>query len=252
MTEKTEEKEESGLGWKMKAGIVASILYAVAAILILGMNLYYSPPSPPMELNEVGDYLAGAFSPLAFLWLVIGYLMQNKELKNQITEFIENSKINSDSLAHQIKVFELENTKYLKKIKPVFVNIVIIHKAEESTSEFKAKNIGECIYDVSISQKGSNVAKKICDEWKTGETIPIKLEVDSNDFSNSNPKEIYPVSEPLHVKEFIIHFTAKDGDYFYLNMITHFGISNYTYPLLYEVVFEKNDSGEMAMFKGIT
>lgn len=34
-----------------------------------------------MEPNEVGDALAGAASPLAFLWLVLGYLQQGEELR---------------------------------------------------------------------------------------------------------------------------------------------------------------------------
>jgi hypothetical protein len=32
------------------------------------------------NLNEFGDFLAGGFAPLAFLWLVIGYFQQNIEL----------------------------------------------------------------------------------------------------------------------------------------------------------------------------
>jgi len=35
-----------------------------------------------MELNELGDFLAGFFAPLAFLWLVLGYLQQGEELQN--------------------------------------------------------------------------------------------------------------------------------------------------------------------------
>jgi hypothetical protein len=31
--------------------------------------------------NELGDFLAGAFGPVAFLWLVLGYLQQGKELR---------------------------------------------------------------------------------------------------------------------------------------------------------------------------
>jgi len=31
--------------------------------------------------NELGDFLAGFFSPLAFLWLVLGYYQQQKEIK---------------------------------------------------------------------------------------------------------------------------------------------------------------------------
>lgn len=34
-----------------------------------------------MPLNSIGDFLAGFFSPLAFLWLVIGYFQQGEELK---------------------------------------------------------------------------------------------------------------------------------------------------------------------------
>lgn len=34
-----------------------------------------------LDLNEKGDFLAGIFSPLAFLWLVFGYLQQGQELK---------------------------------------------------------------------------------------------------------------------------------------------------------------------------
>lgn len=34
-----------------------------------------------MDPNEWGDFLAGAFAPLAFFWLVIGYLQQGEELR---------------------------------------------------------------------------------------------------------------------------------------------------------------------------
>ncbi|WP_143516488.1 hypothetical protein [Pseudomonas sp. B14(2017)] len=34
-----------------------------------------------MELNSIGDFLAGVFSPLAFLWLVLGFIQQGLELR---------------------------------------------------------------------------------------------------------------------------------------------------------------------------
>lgn len=34
-----------------------------------------------LKLNELGDFLAGAFGPVAFLWLVLGFLQQGRELK---------------------------------------------------------------------------------------------------------------------------------------------------------------------------
>lgn len=38
------------------------------------------------NLNELGDFLTGFFTPLAFLWLVYGYLLQSKELSLQRKE----------------------------------------------------------------------------------------------------------------------------------------------------------------------
>jgi len=34
-----------------------------------------------LSLNEIGDFLAGATAPLAFLWIIVGYFQQNEELK---------------------------------------------------------------------------------------------------------------------------------------------------------------------------
>lgn len=34
-----------------------------------------------LKLNELGDFLAGSFGPVAFLWLVLGFLQQGRELK---------------------------------------------------------------------------------------------------------------------------------------------------------------------------
>ena len=38
------------------------------------------------SLNEVGDFLAGVFAPLAFLWLVVSLFLQRKELQLQRIE----------------------------------------------------------------------------------------------------------------------------------------------------------------------
>ncbi|MEP4769234.1 MAG: hypothetical protein ABJQ21_00650 [Roseibium sp.] len=49
-----------------------------------------------MDLNEFGDFLAGSFGPLAFLWLVLAVFLQRKDLKlarvvaeKQLTEMAE-------------------------------------------------------------------------------------------------------------------------------------------------------------------
>lgn len=41
-----------------------------------------------MQLNTIGDFLAGAVSPVAFLWIIIGYFQQGEELR-QNTKALE-------------------------------------------------------------------------------------------------------------------------------------------------------------------
>lgn len=65
-------------------GMVLTIVYFIA----LGLTTQYLHLQLMTTWNEFGDFLAGAFSPVAFLWLVLGYLQQQKELQ-QNTKALE-------------------------------------------------------------------------------------------------------------------------------------------------------------------
>lgn len=57
---------------------------AASAIWIVGVAyLAFSDTSALIKMtpNEWGDFLAGSFAPLAFMWLVLGYLQQGDELR---------------------------------------------------------------------------------------------------------------------------------------------------------------------------
>lgn len=62
-----------------------------------------------LELNAKGDFLAGVFAPLAFLWLVFGYYQQGRELKLN-TKALElqarELQISNESLKQQVKEME--------------------------------------------------------------------------------------------------------------------------------------------------
>ena len=66
--------------WRVLFGLTISFLY-----LIL-MGMYISTVVGWVEFTHLrvelmGSFLEGAFAPLAFLWLVIGYFLQKKELR---------------------------------------------------------------------------------------------------------------------------------------------------------------------------
>lgn len=57
-----------------------------------------------LEANEAGDYLAGFFAPLAFLWLAAAVFIQSSELREQRRELAltrEEMKLNRDVAAEQ-------------------------------------------------------------------------------------------------------------------------------------------------------
>ena len=54
------------------------------------------------NLNELGDFLAGFFTPLAFGWLVYGYLLQSEELRLQRKELA----LTRDQLGKQTELLQ--------------------------------------------------------------------------------------------------------------------------------------------------
>lgn len=49
--------------------------------LLISIAIYRWPEIQDMPLNSLGDTVAGAFGPLAFIWLVLGYFQQGEELR---------------------------------------------------------------------------------------------------------------------------------------------------------------------------
>ena len=57
--------------------------FVVTGIWVLGfisLAIWKRETALAMDLNELGDFLAGATAPLALLWLVIGYFQHGAEL----------------------------------------------------------------------------------------------------------------------------------------------------------------------------
>lgn len=85
-------------------GIVLSLLYLVLMAVWL---MWASKPTGEtrwqefigLSLNNAGDYLAGMFSPLAFLWLVLGFFQQGEELR-QNTEAL---RLQAEELRHSVE-----------------------------------------------------------------------------------------------------------------------------------------------------
>ena len=59
-------------------GLVLSALYVLGLIVYL---IIQGQNPADLQMNELGDFLGGVSSPLAFLWLVLGFYQQSREIR---------------------------------------------------------------------------------------------------------------------------------------------------------------------------
>lgn len=59
-------------------GLGLSVLYVAGLVIYL---LVQGQNPAELRLNELGDFLGGVSSPLAFLWLVLGFFQQSREIR---------------------------------------------------------------------------------------------------------------------------------------------------------------------------
>ena len=104
---------------------VATLIY-----LILIFKLTNLDEISTLKLNEMGDYLAGVFAPLAFLWLVFGYYQQGQELKQ-------------NTVALRLQAHELKNAVDEQK------RLNEIHEQNTNQKHFEV----EPIFDVLLLNK---------------------------------------------------------------------------------------------------
>ncbi len=64
--------------YRFRVGTSVSIFWVLGSGALLAWKW---PEALGMSPNEWGDFFAGCFAPLAFLWLVLGYLQQGQELR---------------------------------------------------------------------------------------------------------------------------------------------------------------------------
>ncbi|MCQ1772872.1 hypothetical protein NOI24_16300 [Neorhizobium galegae] len=86
----------SDVNW-LWAATTITILYVISLGWLFG-NQRLSSFLFGNDLNEVGDFIAGIFSPLAFIWLVAAVLTQRQELNETRDQFEQNQKVVDEQL----------------------------------------------------------------------------------------------------------------------------------------------------------
>lgn len=121
-------------------------------------GLMFATSTPPDKLNEWGDFFAGFFAPLAFFWLVLGYLQQGEELrqssdalrlqaeelKNSVEQQSQLVAISRQQLEQELAVVSEQRERQLEAMRPriVATNGGSTGSGDEVDYELNLLNVG--------------------------------------------------------------------------------------------------------------
>jgi hypothetical protein len=89
-------------------GVLITFAWLLGIYLFSRSNGYTLPTS----LNELGDFLAGIFAPIAFFWLILGYIQQGKQLADTQKHLARELEARRFSVE---PILSIVDTKYLTK-----------------------------------------------------------------------------------------------------------------------------------------
>ncbi|MHA4952233.1 hypothetical protein FR838_18430 [Acinetobacter pittii] len=104
--------------------LILSAAYFFAIFYFLGLSI---EKIKTMKPNEIGDFFAGVFSPLAFFFLIVGYIQNTQALR------IQSKELKASTEALELQVAEMKDSVDQQKI------LVEIQNNEIEAKHFSAK-----------------------------------------------------------------------------------------------------------------
>jgi hypothetical protein len=74
------EQAQAKVNWRIWLGLTLTFAWILLGSIYVSTTIGWTSFAV-LPAEELGNFLEGAFAPLAFLWLVIGYFLQQKELE---------------------------------------------------------------------------------------------------------------------------------------------------------------------------
>lgn len=195
------------------------VLTAVYLFLIIMFSIFDFNDMKSLKPNEWGDFFAGFFAPLAFLWLIFGYYQQGQELRLQAKEFAnfveEQKKLNA---IHEYGI----NTKRME-IKPSLLykqGSYVYRIYDNQDEEFEGT-----FFHFTIENHG-NIAKNI---HISGKELNLKfIKIDANGsqvvsfaYNKNVEEELYKYKGKILKLELIVQYTDNSGYQYTDNLLIH-------------------------------
>jgi len=91
--------------WRIWLGLAITLIWIAGGLWYVA-RVTETEPTQNFSLEAVGSFLEGAFAPLAFLWLVLGLFIQQRELANN-TEQLRKTSEQSEKQTQAIAATEM-------------------------------------------------------------------------------------------------------------------------------------------------
>ena len=169
-----------------------------------------------MALNEWGDFLAGLFTPIAFLWLVLGYFLQSKELRlntkalelqqQELARQVEETKNLVESTTRQAYAFERvaalseseqEREAQIQRMEaqPIFANGRITSGGREIKTIIE--NRGKVAIEATLDSASNSLKLTFPERWEPGNSAIL--------IHDTRGGNVYPI-------QFVIRYKDRFGD----------------------------------------
>lgn len=154
----------------------------------------------PQSLNELGDFLAGIFAPIAFFWLVLGYIQQAKQLEQNTQALKQQEQAlrlqieeMRQSVRQQKGIIEIQNQQYNMIKKSALPDFLIMIK------DFRAQNINgieECFFTIDCKNIGGEISDLVIITEQESTIILSSIlcrgeSVESRNFNTKEDVELY-------------------------------------------------------------
>jgi len=258
MNEENEEQTEQPFYKKWTSWFIFIYLFFIAIYTLIfalseGENVMLSS-------NELGDFLAGSFAPLAFLFLYLGYKQQGKELRQNTRALniqAAELRISNEALKQQVE----EMSKSVKAQQDMFIlaerqyNDSIDEKVKKSTpqlvlagSQYDSNNYGSSIqykhtFDLTLKIQNQSIKnlKIRSNSWYIAGSDgsydqSLVFEIDSIDINKPTTLKLYIHTNATPFQDNILNFDYYDE-------------SNVKYSKKYQIT---NNQDKVVLFEEIS
>ncbi len=170
-------------------GVGTSALY-LSAVAVICVSRY--PELQALSLNNLGDFLAGVFGPLAILWLVLGYFQQGielrqntealrlqaEELRNSVEQQKQLVEVSRLQVEAEREVIRFERSRLEAAARPNFVfhGVGASSNGQFATYSSTVKNMGNHATSVTVHTDPSMkyLSHQKLPAWSHGESFRLE------------------------------------------------------------------------------